>query len=107
VDIALQPTATSVSGRSSDKPLRFSLSQNYPNPFNPATNIQFTIDTHELTILKVYDLLGREVSTLVNEEKKPGTYNVRFDGTGFASGMYFYRLQSGADVAVRKLILMK
>jgi hypothetical protein len=60
-----------------------------------------------LTILRVYDLLGREITTLVNELKEPGTYNIRFDGTRFASGVYFYRLQSGADVAVRKFILTK
>ena len=107
LNIALQPTATSVTGRLSDLPARFSLSQNYPNPFNPVTNFQFSIANSQLTVLKVYDLLGREVATLVNEEKKPGTYNVQFDGTGFASGVYVYRLQSGADSAVRKLILMK
>lgn len=107
VDIALQPTATSVNGLSPDVPLRFSLSQNYPNPFNPVTNLQFSIAASQLTILKVYDVLGRAVATLVNAEKKPGTYNVQFDGSRLASGVYFCRLQSGADVAVQKLILTK
>ncbi len=81
VDIALQPTATSVSGRSSDMPARFSLSQNYPNPFNPVTNVQFSIAALQFTVLKVYDVLGREVATLVNREMKPGKYNIEFDGS--------------------------
>jgi hypothetical protein len=70
------------------------LSQNYPNPFNPTTKIQFTIVHRQLTIVKVFDLLGREVTTLVNEVKSPGTYTVEFDGSNLASGVYFYRLSA-------------
>ena len=88
-------------------PTEFSLSQNYPNPFNPATTIKFTIPTTELVSLKVYDLLGREVAALVNEEKAPGTYEAKFDGSNLASGMYVYRLQADNFVSVKKMILMK
>ncbi len=88
-------------------PQAFTLSQNYPNPFNPVTNIQFSIVNSQLTILKVYDMLGREVATLVNEVKQPGTYGVQFDGSNLASGIYFYRLQAGSFVDVKKLILLR
>jgi len=83
-------------------PATFRLEQNYPNPFNPTTKIQFTIVNRQLTIVKVYDVLGRDVATLVNEVKEPGTYTVEFDarlhggqGSYLTSGVYFYRLQSG------------
>ena len=75
-------------------PTETRLLQNYPNPFNPTTNIQFTIANRQLTIVKVYDLIGREVSTLVNEVKEPGIYTVGFDASGLASGAYFCRLQA-------------
>jgi len=89
------------------QPQRFVLLQNHPNPFNPTTDIQFSIASRHLTILKLYDVLGREVSTLVNEVKEPGTYNVQFDGSNLASGVYLYRLTAGDFVATRKVILMK
>jgi hypothetical protein len=97
---------------SSRVPSKFSLSQNYPNPFNPTTRIQFTIVNRQLTIVKVYDVLGREVATLVNEVKQPGTYTVEFsgkggDGSNLASGVYFYRLQAGSFVETKKLLLLK
>jgi hypothetical protein len=90
-----------------DSPALYELGQNYPNPFNPTTKIQFTIVNRRLTTVKVYDVLGREVSTLVNEVKEPGTYSVEFDGTNLASGVYFYRLQAGDFVATKKLVLLK
>jgi hypothetical protein len=77
-------------------PPGYSLLDNYPNPFNPATNIRFSLPARELVTLKVYDALGREVSTLVNSVKDPGTYTVRFDGSRLASGVYFYRLEAFA-----------
>ena len=89
------------------KPARFSLSQNYPNPFNPTTKIQFTIVNRQLTIVKVFDLLGREVGTLVNEVKSPGTYTLEFDGSHLASGVYFYRMQAGNFVATKQFLLLK
>jgi hypothetical protein len=88
-------------------PAAFSLLQNYPNPFNPATNIQFSIDNPQLTIVKVYDVLGREVATLVNEIKQPGTHTVQWDASGFASGVYLYRLQAGTFTETRKLVLLR
>jgi FG-GAP-like repeat/Secretion system C-terminal sorting domain/IPT/TIG domain/FG-GAP repeat len=88
-------------------PTRFDLSQNYPNPFNPTTKIQFSIVHRQLTIVNVYDVLGREVATLVNEVKEPGTYTVRFSGSGLASGVYFYRLTAGSYLATHKMILMR
>ncbi|MBA4311192.1 MAG: hypothetical protein C0417_01040 [Chlorobiaceae bacterium] len=88
-------------------PFVCSLSQNYPNPFNPTTNFQFSIANSQLTIMKVYDVLGREVETLVNELLNPGTYNVKWDATKFSSGVYFYRLQSGKFTDVKKMILAR
>ncbi len=86
---------------------QFSLSQNYPNPFNPTTNIQFTVTSSQFTILKVYDLLGCEVTTLVNEVKQPGTYTVQWDASGMASGVCFYRLKAGQFDGVRKLLVLR
>ncbi|MDZ7766259.1 MAG: T9SS type A sorting domain-containing protein [Melioribacteraceae bacterium] len=71
---------------------KFSLSQNYPNPFNPTTSIKYQVSSSEKVILKVYDILGREIKTLVNEVKSPGSYEVQFDASQLASGVYFYRL---------------
>ncbi|MBI2430182.1 MAG: T9SS type A sorting domain-containing protein [Ignavibacteriales bacterium] len=100
-------------------PLHFDLKQNFPNPFNPVTTIQFTIPsvgTHEnasrvgttfQTFLRLYDVLGKEVATLVDEVKEPGTYSVRFDGSKLSSGIYFYTLQTGNFTATKKLVLMK
>jgi hypothetical protein len=91
-------------------PERFELHQNYPNPFNPGTKITFSIPVgtgHAPTVLKVYDLLGREVATLVNEVKDPGSYEVTWDASGVASGVYFYRLNAGSFSETRRLVLMK
>ena len=88
-------------------PQTYALLQNFPNPFNPTTKIQFTIVNRLLTIVKVYDVLGREVTTLVNEVKEPGTYTVQFDGSSLASGVYLYRMQSGDFVQTRKSMIIK
>jgi hypothetical protein len=95
-------------------PASFSLGQNYPNPFNPATLISYAIpESRENgvgsmeTKLVVYDLLGREVATLVNERKMPGEYSVKFDATTLASGVYLYRLTSGKAVETKKMILLR
>ncbi len=85
----------------------FELSKNYPNPFNPTTTIEFTIPVAGFTTLKIYDLLGRAVSTLVNEPKDAGSYVVTFNGKDHSSGVYFYRLQSGNFVSVHKMLLQK
>ncbi|MBA4407232.1 hypothetical protein C0389_08165 [bacterium] len=88
-------TVNVVSVNEHELPLDFRLIQNYPNPFNPSTKINFSIPNSQFVTLKVYDILGRELATLVNEEKLPGTYEVKFDGSTLPSGIYFYRLQAG------------
>lgn len=88
-------------------PNYYSLSQNYPNPFNPVTTIKYGIPKSGNVTLKIYDLLGREVRTLVNEKKDPGVYSVEFDGTNLASGIYLYKIESGSFSAVKKLMLVK
>ncbi|MFC2103354.1 T9SS type A sorting domain-containing protein [Bacteroidota bacterium] len=88
---------------------KFSLSQNYPNPFNPTTIIKFTIPELRFTTLKVYDVLGNEVATLVNEEKPAGEFEVKFSISNLqlTSGVYFYQLRAGSYVQTKKMILMK
>jgi photosystem II stability/assembly factor-like uncharacterized protein len=88
-------------------PDKYFLFQNYPNPFNPATTIEYAIPSLSTVILKVYDILGREVTTLVSEEKLAGRYMVTFDGSGLSSGVYFYRLETGGYSDSKKFILMK
>jgi hypothetical protein len=88
-------------------PFEYILSQNYPNPFNPTTTIEFALPSDSYVDLRVYDLLGREVVTLVDEEKSPGVYRVRFDASMLSSGLYVYRLKAGEFVALKKLMLLK
>lgn len=88
-------------------PVDFVLAQNYPNPFNPTTSIEYQVPSRENVVLKVYDLLGEEITTLVNEQKSPGNYEVQFDGSRLASGVYLYRLQAGEYSFTKKMILMK
>ena len=88
-------------------PGEFRLDQNYPNPFNPITTIQFTVPKHANVKLKLYDLLGRKVVTLVDEELEPGEYKYIFNASGFASGVYFYHMEADRFVQVKKLILLK
>jgi hypothetical protein len=90
-----------------EQPREFALGQNYPNPLNPTTKIQFTIVNPQFTILRVYDVLGREVATLVNEVMEQGTYTVQWEASGVVSGVYFYRMQAGSFIDVKKLILLK
>jgi hypothetical protein len=94
-------------GEPYSSPFTFGLEQNYPNPFNPSTSIKYQIPSTNFVTLKVYDVLGREIATLVNEVKQPGTYAVQFDGSGLASGIYFYKLQAGSFADVKKLVLVK
>ncbi len=88
-------------------PAQFALEQNYPNPFNPSTTIKFGLPTASQVTLSVYDILGREVSVLVNEKKAAGSYKVRFDASGLASGMYLCWLKAENFVQTRKLLLLK
>ncbi len=88
-------------------PSTYSLSQNYPNPFNPVTKINFAIPKQGFTTLKVYDLLGREVTRLVNEMKTPGNYSIDFDATALSSGVYFYKLEVNGFSDVKRMVLIK
>jgi len=85
----------------------FKLYQNYPNPFNPSTKIGFRISDFGLINLKIYDVLGREVTTLVNEEKPAGTFEVTWNAVNVPSGVYFYQLKAGSYTATKKLLLLK
>jgi hypothetical protein len=88
-------------------PVKYSLRQNYPNPFNPVTKINFSIPKNEYVTLKVYDILGREVATIVDKEMTAGVYTVEIDGTRLSSGVYFYRLTSGNFIDTKKMVLLK
>jgi hypothetical protein len=85
----------------------FILYQNYPNPFNPTTNLQYTISSRQFVTLKVYDVLGNEITTLVDEEKEPGSYEVIFNAGNLSSGMYFYTLKIGNYSETKKMLLLK
>ena len=86
---------------------KFNLLQNYPNPFNPTTKIEYQIPEIGSVTMKIYDVLGRVIATLVNEEKSAGNYEVEFNGTGLASGIYFYQLKAGNYVKTKKMILIR
>jgi subtilisin family serine protease len=88
-------------------PKRFALEQNYPNPFNPTTVISYELPALSSVVLKVYDVLGREVATLVNEKKAAGTYSVTWNASSMSSGVYFYRLQAGEYSETKKLLLLR
>ncbi|MBN1633784.1 MAG: T9SS type A sorting domain-containing protein [Ignavibacteria bacterium] len=112
--IGLKPEGSSIDPGNGDKlisenglPKEYNLFQNYPNPFNPVTNIKFDLPKEGLVTLKVYDVLGREVKNIVNEFKQAGSYIVSFDGSELSSGIYFYRLESGNFVQVRRMVLIK
>jgi hypothetical protein len=100
-----------------DIPLQFSLEQNYPNPFNPSTTIEYTIPEGGFVTLKIFDILGKEVATLVNEQNDAGKHKVEFSAKGgsasggdaydLKSGVYFYRIESGSFIETRKLVLLK
>jgi len=84
-----------------------SLKQNSPNPFNPVTDLEFKISNKEFVSLKVYDISGKEVSTIVNKELTPGNYKFSFDASGLTSGMYFYTLRSKGSSITKKMLLLK
>ncbi len=98
---------------SSETPNKFSLSQNYPNPFNPSTIIRFAVPLNKggnrglFVLLKIYDILGSEVTTLVNEKLQPGKYEINFDVSKYSSGVYYYKLSAGDFIETKKMILIK
>ncbi len=85
----------------------FELAQNYPNPFNPTTKISFTIPVDQQVVLKVYNSLGEEIATLINSNMSKGTHTINFDANGLSSGLYFYKLESGNKLLIRKMMLLK
>jgi len=97
----------SVNNISSEIPNKFSLSQNYPNPFNPKTVIRFSLSVANVTSLKIYDILGKEIATLVNEKLQPGTYETSFDGSNLTSGVYFYKLTIADFTETKQMLLIK
>jgi hypothetical protein len=105
--LAMYQVISGVKQISSSVPEEFELLQNYPNPFNPVTHFEYAVPNRQLTVLKVYDVLGREVTTLVNEVKQPGMYTVQWDGSGLASGVYIYRLTAGSYTSTKKALLLK
>jgi hypothetical protein len=88
-------------------PGMFVLKQNYPNPFNPSTTISYQLRAKSLVTLKVFDLLGKEVATLVNNVEQPGSKSVNFNANNLVSGVYYYRLQAGNFILTRKFVLLK
>ena len=98
---------TDVKDNTGSLPYSFELMQNYPNPFNPSTKISYRLPMSSFVVLKIYDNVGREVSTLVNGQENAGRHEVMFDGSRLASGIYFYRIEAGSFVQTRKLVLMK
>ncbi|OQY74189.1 MAG: hypothetical protein B6D44_05100 [Ignavibacteriales bacterium UTCHB2] len=98
---------TNIENQNIELPINFTLSQNYPNPFNPATTIRFQLPEGGNTTLKIYDILGKEVTTLVNDYKTAGTHQVTFNATQLSSGIYFYTLQSGGNYITKQMMLIK
>ena len=85
----------------------FKLYNNYPNPFNPSTTIKYQIPELSFATFRVYDVLGKEIATLINEEKPAGNYELEFEASSLPSGIYFYRLQAGKFIETKKMVLMK
>lgn len=106
----LSEIITVVKDKQNNIPINFSLKQNYPNPFNPGTVISWSASggaVGNFVTLKVYDVLGRLVKTLVNEHQAAGTHSVTFNAEGMASGVYFYQLKAGSFMSTKKMILTK
>ncbi len=105
--ISFAETITEVTNAPKAAPDAFQLFQNYPNPFNPATTISFTLPSRSLVSLKIFDIVGREVSTIVSGELQAGSYTRQWNAAAFSSGVYFYRLQAGTYSETKKLLLLK
>lgn len=105
--ISIEKSSSTNVGYGYEVPSDFFIEQNYPNPFNPTTKISYHLPTTGNIKLMVYNLLGQEVATLVDEQKSPGTHTVDFDGSGMSSGIYFYKFFFNGSSLSRKMILMK
>ncbi len=88
-------------------PKKYELEQNYPNPFNPTTTINYSVPKSSTVTIKIYDILGKEVETLVNEQKTAGNYKIEFNADKLASGIYFYQMRAGNFISTKKLVLLK
>ena len=106
-DLQVNPVTTSIEAHTSVTPTTFALGQNYPNPFNPTTTIEFQIPAADHVQLMVYDVLGRMVKTLINEQMGEGSHVVLADMHGLTSGVYYYRLTSGGTALSKKMIFLK
>jgi hypothetical protein len=103
----LYSEAVQVQNISGVVPDNYYLSQNYPNPFNPTTNIYYQISNNSFVSLKIYNITGEEISTLVNQKQEAGSYQVTFDGSSLASGIYFYKIKAGSFSVTKKMSLIK
>lgn len=101
-----QDVLTAVEGEE-ELPLQYKLEQNYPNPFNPSTLIKFAVPERSKVLIKIYNITGEEIETLVNEEKDRGWYEIKFNKAGLSSGIYIYRMQAGSYVSTKKMMLVK
>ena len=90
-----------------EKPTDYHISNNYPNPFNPSTKIKYSLPQTSNVVIKVFDILGNEIETLVNEEKQTGTYEITWYTENLPSGIYFYRIQAGNFIETKKMLLLK
>lgn len=105
--IIVKSSVTGIKGSMGDIPGSYNLKQNFPNPFNLSTDIQYTIRKSDIVTLKIYNILGQEVATLVNQYQTKGNYTVNFNAGGFGSGVYLYKLQSGSFISGKKMLLLK
>ena len=110
VDMTTRGTFDVITGIATYEPTvvkNFALANNYPNPFNPSTIINYTLPSNEYVSLKVYDIIGREVATLINQQQSAGVYDVEFNASNFTSGVYFYKIEAGSFSAIKKMLLVK
>ena len=98
---------TGIDENGKEVPHQFSLYQSYPNPFNPTTQIRYDVPARSYVLIRIFDMLGRQVTTLVNEEKGAGQYTVTWNAKNAATGIYWYRMEAGAFSSVRKMLLLK
>ncbi len=96
-----------INGEKEQTPMGFTLFQNYPNPFNPVTLIDYSVSKTGFITIKIFDILGRYITTLVNGERNPGKYAIKFNASQLTSGIYFCKMQAGSFEQTKKLILMK
>ena len=106
-DVWIKDLVTTIDDNEVSIPSKFNLDQNYPNPFNPSTRISYQLPTLSKVVLKVYDILGREVTTLVNREQNAGNYKIIFNSSNLSSGIYFYRIVSGVFTQTKKMMVIK